>query len=260
MSNLPDSPPENGLLDSTISNVSINSSNTDLENTKNSKTTNEKSKNIFSGRVLWYLGFVIIVALIGIGALLVKTASTLEAVAPAASATTNRGTSTQRPVTITPDGIIKVYITGEIRNPGVYQMQAGDRILDVVQAAGGFTEQADQNRVEQAARVRDEMRIAIPALGQPAAVNPPTATTPETTNPPSKPTPTSAAKPGGSKVNINTASAADLDKLPGIGATISQRIIDYRTANGPFKNLDDLRKVEGISKSVLDKIKDLIDF
>jgi competence protein ComEA len=62
------------------------------------------------------------------------------------------------------------------------------------------------------------------------------------------------------KINVNTASAADLDKLPGIGAVLSARIIDYRTKNGPFQNLDDLRKVEGLSKAVADKLKDLIEF
>lgn len=227
---------------------------------QSSDSTSPRNKPPFSGRVLWYVGFVIIVGLVGIGALLVKTASTLETVAPAASVT-NRANSTLRPVTPTPDGIIKVYITGEVQKPGVYQVQTGDRVIDVVTMAGGFTEQADQNRVEQATRVRDEMRIVIPHLAIAATVSA-VQTTSEPGKPPQGLTPatTTVSSNNSSRMNINTATAAELDKLPGVGAVLSQRIIDYRTKNGPFKNLDDLRKVDGLSKSIIEKIKDLVEF
>lgn len=162
----------------------------------------------------------------------------------------------------TPDGIIKVFITGEVKKPGVYQMHEGDRIIDAVKVAGGFTEDADQKRVDQAQRVRDEMRIDIPVKPPtpvPASTGQPNQTQGgSVTQEAAQVVPT--ATPADSRININTASAAELDTLPGIGAVLSQRIVDYRTKNGPFSSLDDLRKVQGLSASEIEKIKDLIVF
>jgi competence protein ComEA len=155
----------------------------------------------------------------------------------------------------TPDRIIKIFITGEVVHPGVYEMQEGDRIIDAVRVAGGFSEAADPDRIDQAQRVRDEMRIEIPRR----TPSPQPGATPD----PSLPTPAQSVTPAGqadTRLNINTASATDLDKLPGIGETLSQRIVDYRVNNGPFRSLDDVRKVPGLNNSVIEKIKDLIIF
>jgi competence protein ComEA len=146
-----------------------------------------------------------------------------------------------------------------VQNPGVYEMKPGDRLQEAILAAGGFTGQADRTKLDLAQRVRDEMRIEIPRL--------PDTPTPVPTSGPGTPTatapapPTTAASAAAGKVNINTASAAELDKqLPGIGPVLAGRIVEYRAANGPFKTLDDLRKVTGLTKAVIDKIKDLITF
>jgi competence protein ComEA len=143
---------------------------------------------------------------------------------------------------------IKVYITGEVKNPGVYTMKQGERIEDAVKAAGGFTENADPQRVDLAARVRDEMRIIVPKLNQPSFE--------PLVSGGSNPPPT----PGDGKINVNTASTAELDKLPGIGAVLSQRIVEYRAKIGPYKSVEDLRKIPGITNAVIEKIKDLISF
>ena len=215
--------------------------------------------------------FIILALVVGLGALISLLAATEQATKVAAAPTaspTVKATPTLKGGAVptatiapspTPDGVLKVFITGEVKKPGVYEMRDGDRIIDAVKAAGGFTETADQNQVDQAQRVKDEMRIEIPA-------RPPT------------PAPTSTAQPGqdsavqgqgqgaptatpaDSRININKASAAELDTLPGIGAVLSQRIVDYRTKNGPFRSLDDLRKVQGLSASEIEKIKDLIVF
>jgi competence protein ComEA len=151
-------------------------------------------------------------------------------------------------VSPTPVPEIKVYVTGEVSKPGVYTMKSGDRVEDAVKAAGGFTAEADQSRLELALRVRDEMRIIVPKINLPSAdpaISGGTAITPT---------------PSDGKINVNTASAAELDRLPGIGEVLSVRIVEHRTKNGAFKSVDDLRKVSGLNNSVIEKIKDLISF
>lgn len=191
-----------------------------------------------------------------------KEAAAATTATPAKATATSKASSTPtaRP-TATPDGVIKIFITGEVVRPGVYQMRDGDRIIDAVQTAGGFSEAADRDRVDQAQRVRDEMRIEIPrkqptvaAAGTAGAA---TASIPEA-NPAVAVTAPVAATVADSRVNINTASVADLEKLPGIGEVLAQRIADYRLKNGSYRSVDDLRKVTGVTNSVIEKIKDLI--
>lgn len=218
--------------------------------------------------------FIILALVIGLGALISLVAATNQAAKVASAPTvtpTVKPTPTLKAGVVptvttapspTPDGIIKVFITGEVKKPGVYEMRDGDRIIDAVKKAGGFTEAADENQVDQAQRVKDEMRVEIPA-------RPPTPVPTNTAQPgqesaasPTQGQPQAAptATPADSRINVNTASAAQLDTLPGIGEVLSQRIVDYRTKNGFFHSLDDLRKVQGISASEIEKIKDLIVF
>jgi competence protein ComEA len=167
---------------------------------------------------------------------------------------------THTPPTPTLDLTIKVYITGEVVKPDVYVMRSGDRIEDVINLAGGFTETADKTHLDLAQRVKDEMHIVIPAQITPGSAPPDGGVTlpaggasqlgsgkvNATTNP----------VPG--KINLNTAGQAELDSLPGIGEVLSQRIFEYRAKNGSFKTLEDLRKVQGVTKATLDKIRDLV--
>jgi competence protein ComEA len=229
-------------------------------------------KRIYKLVVRPFVVFLILAILLGVGALVSLLAAIGQAEKVAAvptTAPTARAPATTRAGVIptatvqpspTPDGIIKVFITGEVKKPGVYEMHDGERIIDAVKVAGGFTEAADPDRVDQAQRVRDEMRIEIPAK-PPTPVPVPTALPGQT---PLGGTVTAPAQgqvtPADTRLNINTASAADLDKLPGIGEVLSQRIVDYRAKNGSFQNLDDLRKVQGLSASEIEKIKDLIVF
>ncbi len=141
-------------------------------------------------------------------------------------------------------GEIGVHVVGAVVNPGVYFLRQGSRVEDALEAAGGPTEEADLVRVNLAKRVYDEEQIYVPRLGE--------------ENPPLSPPSTSSGGQVGGKININTATAAELDTLPGIGPVLAQRIIDYRKANGPFAAIEDIKNVQGIGEGIFEEIKELI--
>jgi len=124
-----------------------------------------------------------------------------------------------------------VYISGAVRAPDVYQLPGAARIKDVVLAAGGLAPEADAERINMAERLTDGQHIHIPRQGEAPATQ--SAVDGGTAG---------AAGPG-EPINLNTAVAAELDSLPGIGQALAQRIVEYRTANGPFKSVEDLRNV-----------------
>ena len=147
-------------------------------------------------------------------------------------------------------GPIVVYVTGEVNRPGVYSLPDGSRIQDAIQAAGGATNQGNLLPMNLAAPLQDGMRIWIPS------VNTPTPLTDTRSSPVEK-----ATRPAPSKdnpLNINIASQEELEMLPEIGEARASAIIEYRTQNGLFTRLDDLKNVNGITPSVFDRIKDLI--
>jgi len=145
--------------------------------------------------------------------------------------------------TAAPDEQVVVYISGAVRAPDVYQLPKAARIKDLVLAAGGFTADADLERINLAERVDDGQHIHIPRQGEEAPAD--NATTPD-------------AAGTTQLIDINTASEAELDGLPGIGKALAQRIIDYRSANGAFKTVEDLRSVKGIGPALFEKIASLI--
>jgi len=145
-----------------------------------------------------------------------------------------------------PDTVI-VYVSGAVRSPDVYQLPAAARIKDLVLAAGGLAEDADSERINLAERLVDGQHIHVRRQGE---VPPPA---PEGTADPS-----GAAAEQSGLVNINTASAAELDGLPGIGQSFAQRIVEYRTTNGPFKSVEDLQSVKGIGPAIFTKIAPLV--
>ena len=136
---------------------------------------------------------------------------------------------------------LKVYLTGAVRNPGVYTVEQGSRLGQVVQAAGGATEDADLAAVNLAARVSDEDHWHVPRQGEEAQP---------------QQAPSSASS---RKINLNQADAALLKSLPGIGDVKAQAIISYRQANGPFPNVNDVLEVSGIGAATLNGIRDLVE-
>lgn len=143
---------------------------------------------------------------------------------------------------------IFVHIAGAVAKPGVYELPAGARVIDGLTAAGGATAQADVSSINLARPLTDGERVYVPKRGEVPAADPGA----------------SAAAPGAGgggpaapeKVNINTATVAQLEELPGIGEVIAQRIVDYRTQHGPFKTIRDLLKVEGIGEKKFESIQD----
>ena len=143
---------------------------------------------------------------------------------------------------------VRVYVSGAVATPGVYTLPPKSLVDDALKAAGGATTEADLDRINLAQEVRDQQQIHVPRKGEAAPQQP-------------APGPNGAAPPGptaAKKININTATLADLDTLPKIGPVTAQNILDYRTKNGPFKKIEDLKNVSGIGDAIFEGLKDSI--
>jgi len=139
-------------------------------------------------------------------------------------------------------GLARVYVSGAVRSPGVYALPPGSIAQDAVQAAGGPTQDADLSLVNLAAHVADGQQVHVPRVGEKVAQKSSTAV------------PRSPSSP----LNINTATAAELEQLPGIGPSLAARIVQYRQEHGPFRTVDALLLVSGIGPATLDRIRPLI--
>ena len=150
--------------------------------------------------------------------------------------------------------IMAVHVTGEVKNPGVVKIKEGSRIEDIIEAAGGLTENADITNVNLAYVVEDGMKIRVPSN------NDENATEDYITEDSGKGVIMSEESSNSSNliVNINTANEAELEQLPGIGPSISSKIVEYRNKNGKFKSIEDIKNVTGIGDSKFDKIKEYI--
>lgn len=144
---------------------------------------------------------------------------------------------------------IVVDLRGEVMRPGVYELQAGSRLDDAVVAAGGLTADADLTQLNLAARLQDGSIVTVPSV---AALGP------QAPGDEGASGEAASATQVGRLVNINTANAAELETLPGVGEVTAGRIIDYREANGPYRSVDDLVHVQGISMKTINGLRDLI--
>ena len=121
-----------------------------------------------------------------------------------------------------------VHIVGQVRYPGIYSLEVGSRLIDAVVASGGFLPKADQASVNLARQLTDGEQIFVLAVGQ-------------------TPSESAGLPASGSKlISINRATQEQLEALPGVGPALAGRIIDWRSANGGFKRLEDLKNVGGI--------------
>lgn len=154
-------------------------------------------------------------------------------------------------------GQIVVDVDGAVAHPGLYKLPADSRVQAALAAAGGLSPQADAHRINRAAKLHDGQKLYVLSQGE---STPPLAASSgqgcEGQACTSAEGGLSGSDPEGQGlVNINTANAAQLTQLPGVGPAIAQKIIDYRTANGPFTSVDDLTKVPGIGAAKLAQIK-----
>lgn len=146
---------------------------------------------------------------------------------------------------------VYVDVDGAVVRPGVYRLKDGARVSQAIDAAGGLTAEADVAGLNRASKVTDGQKIYVPTVGeQQAAAAVGGAESGAATTP--------GAGSSSGLVNINTASAAELQTLSGIGPSMAQSIIDERTKNGAFASVDDLMRVSGIGEKKLAKIKDCI--
>jgi len=171
-----------------------------------------------------------------------KSADVYEAAARVVTSAADKTGAPEASPTDTRVKRVKVYITGAVVNPGVYELDDGSRVQDALNLAGGAAPGADMMRVNLAARVKDEQQIIVPKVGEtvdnlPAVVQ---------------------NEEGSSKININTADEAELMKLPGVGAVTAGNIIAYRTQNGNFKTIEDIQNVTRIGAKTYERLKDLI--
>lgn len=142
----------------------------------------------------------------------------------------------------------KVYVCGCVNNPSVVTLKQGSRVIDAIDLAGGVTDEADVNSINLAAFIVDSQKIYVPKVGETVDKNEFT----EQNND------IEINSQNNSLININKADKSQLQSLPGIGETIAQYIIDYRTQNGDFKNIEDIKNVSKIGNKTFDKIKDRI--
>jgi len=161
--------------------------------------------------------------------------------------------------------LLRVHVVGAVAAPGVYALPRGSIWQDAIQAAGGATSAADLKQINLAQLIVDGDQVNLPELIPTATPAPPTPTAGPSTPSPTPPKSAVAAASGnttsastGGKININTATKAELESLPRIGPAIAQRIIDYRTAHGPFAQIEDIQDVKGIGPATFNQIKDLI--
>lgn len=146
-------------------------------------------------------------------------------------------------------GKMVVHVTGAVRREGVYKLRFGDRVIDALELAGGAKPNANLSSINLAEKVKDGQKIVVPKRPERAAL----------------------VRGSGNlgigglgtsssarKVNINVADVKELCRVKGIGPSTAKRIVEHRTANGPFSKIEDIMKVKGIGKGKFGKIKDQI--
>lgn len=156
------------------------------------------------------------------------------------------------------DKNIIVHIVGAVNNSGIVKLPEGSRIADAIEAAGGVTDEANLSRVNLAYEIEDGQKIYIPSVndkveeeyitddsGDNVIINEYSESKEESE--------------GDLMININKASASDLEQLPGIGTSIASRIVEYRNENGKFKTIEDIKNVKGVGDAKYNNIKDNIE-
>lgn len=162
-------------------------------------------------------------------------ATLLVAVAVGAGAWFGRSGPEPPPMTVTRSPgseSLTIHVSGEVRIPGLVAVPAGSRVADAIVAAGGALPAADLGALNLAAPLADGQHLVVPAFGSSGS--------------------------GTDRVRVNTAGSAELEALPGVGPVLATRIVEYRTAHGPFALVEDLLAVPGIGEAKLAALRDSV--
>ncbi|WP_027625012.1 helix-hairpin-helix domain-containing protein [Clostridium lundense] len=138
---------------------------------------------------------------------------------------------------------IIIYVNGEVKKPGVYELKENSRIEDAIKIAGGFSKDADRHKLNLAKKIKDEDYIYVDKIKK--------------DNDSLEDGKKSVNNSG--KININEASKEELKSVPGIGDVTAQKIIEYRESNNGFNSVEDIKKVDRIGEKTFEKLKDKID-
>jgi competence protein ComEA len=197
---------------------------------------------ITPGRIFSTLGAVLLVS-VGSWWLLRAPAPPLERSLPMAARPSTAAVSAAPPPSLAPADVV-VQIAGAVVRPGVYHLPLGSRVGDLLSAAGGPIDGVDVAVLPLAAKVADGQRVYLPKPGEPVSA-------------------AAGVSIGGSSavsgpVDLNTATAAQLDALPGIGPSTAAAIVAYRDKHGPFKSIDGLLEIKGLGASKVDALRELV--
>jgi len=143
-----------------------------------------------------------------------------------------------------------VYVCGNVKNPGVYELLPGSRINDALILAGGALPGSDLNSINLAEKISDGQKIYIPKMGEVQSQSSLSSSTDGTAQ--------ETVSAGEGKININTATKEELKTLDRIGDKLAERIIEYRQNHGPFKSIEEIKNVNGIGEKIFESIKDSI--
>lgn len=143
-------------------------------------------------------------------------------------------------------GPIRVHIAGSVNQPGVYSLDRRAIVAEAIEAAGGASVDANLELVNLAAPLSDGAKVTVPAVGDLSAGG-------------EAPQPVVEPASSQERLDINSATAPELERLPGIGPSLAEEIVSFRNANGPFQTVDDLQHVSGIGPAKLDAIRDLVE-
>lgn len=144
---------------------------------------------------------------------------------------------------------VMVDVGGAVMQPGVVTLAEGSRVADAIAAAGGLAADADTSSLNQAAKVADGQKVSVPRVGE-ASVAPGSADSSGAIG-----SAYDSSASGSGLVNINSASAEELDALPGVGPSTAAAIVEDREQNGPFNSVDDLLRVSGIGEKKLERLR-----
>jgi competence protein ComEA len=186
------------------------------------------------------VGAAVVLVLVGLAVAVLVTA--LGSHGSAVAVTAAPAASGAAPTIAAPSTDLYVHVTGAVARPGLFVLGSGDRVLDAVAAAGGFAPDADQAAINLARPLVDGEQIVVPVVGVALP-------------------PASGGAPGavaGALVNLNTADAAALDTLPGVGPATAKSILDWREKNGRFSTVEDLLSVSGIGEKTFADLRELV--